>query len=203
MYQTNDQNHRPRTETNTQHLHGSLRRAGEVYRRQMANSLTSITTNEELSLSSAKMRSALILWRPAACTWHQKNPKKACNHYSEHNSTFVYANSLHTGLRSSQYSQPARKSEKCIKPCFNSTISFLQNDHINYLHIYTPGPTQSRNDRRRGKKTCSFNTIAAKTASTSARRRAAPAPAAQNAMCGVEVWRHPRLEKETSSAPKM
>lgn len=82
MYQTNDQNHRPRTETNTQHLHGSLRRAGEVYRRQMANPLTSITTNEELSWSSAKMRSGLILWRPAACTWHQKNPKKACNHYS-------------------------------------------------------------------------------------------------------------------------
>lgn len=81
MYQTNDQNHRPRTETNTQHLHGSLRRAGEVYRRQMANSLTRITTNEELSWSSAKMRSGLILWRPAACTWHQKNPKKACNHY--------------------------------------------------------------------------------------------------------------------------
>lgn len=46
MYQTNDQNHRPRTETNTQHRHGSPRRAGEVYRRRMAKSLTSITRNE-------------------------------------------------------------------------------------------------------------------------------------------------------------
>lgn len=66
------------------------------------------------------------------------------------------------------------KAKKCIKPCFNSTISFLQNDHINYLHIYNPGPTQSRSDCRRGKKTCSFHATAAKTASATARRRHLP-----------------------------
>lgn len=64
------------------------------------------------------------------------------------------------------------KAKKCIKPCFNSTISFLQNDHINYLHIYNPGPTQSRNHCRRGEKTCSSHPIAAESASTS--DRAAP-----------------------------